>query len=502
MRTILISAIFGVAIFYLPVFATIINVPDDYSTIQQGIDASVNGDTVLVQPGTYVENINFNGHNIVLGSLFLTTSDTSYISQTVIDGNAVGSVVTVENGEIITTIITGFTIQNGFKVGVGGGIYVGNSSLQILSNNISNNVSTGIWEGWGEGGGIGLINSSADIKDNTITINSSSYGGGVSCNNTANVIIKNNNIIQNIAEGYGIPGQASGGGIYCRDTEAIIENNNIKENIGGGISCEYSDAEIYCNAITENSLLYGGAGISCIVASSLIINNVISENIAEFSGGGIYCQYSSNAVLKNTLVWSNHAQIYSNIFVDTSSNLTITYSDINDTLWPGEGNTSIDPLFRDPENGDFHLMAIACDDPYDSPCIDMGHPDILDGLLDCGWGLGNERSDMGAYGGGDSAQVEIDNLEELIPTRFFLSQNYPNPFNSSTVIKYDLPRQSHVTIEIYDILGRKIHTLAEGIRPSGNYQATWDASGQSSGIYIYKLQAGGYIETEKMLLLK
>ena len=109
---------------------------------------------------------------------------------------------------------------------------------------------------------------------------------------------------------------------------------------------------------------------------------------------------------------------------------------------------------------------------------------------------------MGAYGGGDSAQVEIDNLEELIPTRFFLSQNYPNPFNSSTVIKYDLPRQSHVTIEIYDILGRKIHTLAEGIRPSGNYQATWDASGQSSGIYIYKLQAGGYIETEKMLLLK
>ena len=57
--------------------ATVINIPADYATIQAGIDASSDGDTVLVQPGTYVENINFNGHNVVLGSLFLTTGDTS-----------------------------------------------------------------------------------------------------------------------------------------------------------------------------------------------------------------------------------------------------------------------------------------------------------------------------------------------------------------------------------------------------------------------------------------
>ena len=100
--------------------ANIINIPADYPTIQQGINSSIDRDTVLVQPGTYFENINFNGHNIVLGSLFLTTRDTSYIAQTIIDGNSSGSVVTFENGEDSTTVISGFTIQNGAGVDGGG----------------------------------------------------------------------------------------------------------------------------------------------------------------------------------------------------------------------------------------------------------------------------------------------------------------------------------------------------------------------------------------------
>jgi hypothetical protein len=108
--------------------ATIINVPADSSTIQGGINGSSDGDTVLVQPGTYVENINFNGHSIVLGSLFLTTGDTSYISTTVIDGDSAGSVVTLEGGEDSNTVITGITIQNGFGITGGGGITCDNQA--------------------------------------------------------------------------------------------------------------------------------------------------------------------------------------------------------------------------------------------------------------------------------------------------------------------------------------------------------------------------------------
>ncbi|MCK4695496.1 MAG: hypothetical protein KAT74_07025, partial [Candidatus Cloacimonetes bacterium] len=82
--------------------------------------------TVLVQPGTYVENINFNGKSITVGSLFLTTQDTSYISSTIIDGNDNGSVVTFESQEDSTTVLSGFTITNGLAsdspLNKGGGI--------------------------------------------------------------------------------------------------------------------------------------------------------------------------------------------------------------------------------------------------------------------------------------------------------------------------------------------------------------------------------------------
>ncbi|SVD39727.1 uncharacterized protein METZ01_LOCUS392581, partial [marine metagenome] len=84
-----------------------------FSTIQAGIDASSDGDTVLVAEGTYTENINYNGKNIVVGSFYLTTQDTSYISSTNIDGNQSGSVVTFVNNEDATTVLIGFTLQNG-----------------------------------------------------------------------------------------------------------------------------------------------------------------------------------------------------------------------------------------------------------------------------------------------------------------------------------------------------------------------------------------------------
>lgn len=133
-RTLLIVYFLTAANFH----AETINIPADQPTIQAGIDAATNGDTVLVQPGTWVENINFSGKNIVLASLFLTTSDTSYISQTAIDGNHTSSVITFENGEDSTAVLMGFTIQNG-EAKLGAGILCNNSHPKLDNLIISNN---------------------------------------------------------------------------------------------------------------------------------------------------------------------------------------------------------------------------------------------------------------------------------------------------------------------------------------------------------------------------
>jgi hypothetical protein len=94
-----------------------------------------------------------------------------------------------------------------------------------------------------------------------------------------------------------------------------------------------------------------------------------------------------------------------------------------------------------------------------------------------------------------------------IPTSYSLSQNYPNPFNPTTIIKYQLPQQQRVTLEIFNTLGQKVKTLVDGIRNAGYYQETWNGTNDNSinvatGVYIYRLSAGNFVVSKKMILLK
>ncbi len=96
----------------------------------------------------------------------------------------------------------------------------------------------------------------------------------------------------------------------------------------------------------------------------------------------------------------------------------------------------------------------------------------------------------------------ILNTKSDNPRSFYLSQNYPNPFNPTTTISYSLPRTSLVKITVYDILGREIKTLVNGQRSAGNYKVVFNASDFASGVYLYRMQAGSFVETKKLLLLK
>ncbi|MHC4945053.1 MAG: right-handed parallel beta-helix repeat-containing protein, partial [Planctomycetota bacterium] len=378
-------------------FSDTFYVPDDFTSIQGAIDATVNGDTVVVRSGTYVENIDFKGKAI-------TVKSEEGPDVTVIDGgNPVNpdfaSVVIFSKGEDEDSVLEGFTLTNGGGTSPGGppcsdggGIYCNGSSPTIKKNVITGNTSF-------SGGGIYFNESSSIIADNTILGNWAyeGSGGGIHCYNSSPTIT-NNIIGGNHTKIWGF-----GGGIYCYNSFPVITNNTIAGNhvsviedlgAGGGIFCSASNPVIANNMIHNNkvsgSIAYGG-GIYCLDSSPTITNNTVSENsVGQGHGGGIYCENSS-PIITNTICWNNTGEEIS------GGTPLVTFSNVKGG-WPGTGNIDADPLFTKPDTGDFHL------NPH-SPCIDAGDKNVP-GLPDFdfegdpriidGDGDGLEVVDMGA----------------------------------------------------------------------------------------------------------
>ncbi len=124
-------------------------------------------------------------------------------------------------------------------------------------------------------------------------------------------------------------------------------------------------------------------------------------------------------------------------------------------------------------------------------------------------GLNVDIYEKSAFDGSSSAPkvansnaIQKNNIIAEVPKNFMLSQNYPNPFNPSTTIKYALPENEKVAIEIYDILGRKVAELVNGEVAAGYHEVEFNASNLASGIYLYRLSAGSFTQINKMLLMK
>ena len=97
--------------------------------------------------------------------------------------------------------------------------------------------------------------------------------------------------------------------------------------------------------------------------------------------------------------------------------------------------------------------------------------------------------------------VDVKNVAGL-PSHFSLDQNYPNPFNPSTTIHFELPKESHITLKVYNMLGQEVLTVLDEEKVAGRYDVRIDGSSLSSGVYFYRLVAGDYISVKKFVLLK
>ena len=517
------------------------------ATIQTGINATTEDDTVSVAAGTYVEIVNYNGKNIsVIGADRETT---------IIDGNGTGTVVEIGSG-----LLKSFTIQNGWGGtfdGQGGGIeVVGSPTLDDLI--IQNN----------QGGGS--------------TVNA---GGGVFTNNDT-INIKNSTIKNN-------GGNGSWGGLYATGGVINAENCLINDHVGAETSfgtvnlndCTIANGHIYIEGsltvnnctITNNNYPMGVSG------GSLTINNSIYYN----NGGGTNAiWYEGTPSITYSLIqggWTGTGNIDADPFFVDAANDDYHLADWSPCIGAGTATNAHEPIpegsnpdmgayenpLADPAPGPFELFS-----PFKGETVEINRHNYTDTLFftwteaidasgddvtydfeftgDLGvlyWHffdhcdetefmckVPNHRiedflsiegvevvsgtwSVIATDGKGysyptngpfeltiDASSVSVDE-PMLIPETFSLHANYPNPFNPSTAITYDLPKRSLVTLGIYDILGKQIKTLVNQSQDAGNKIAVWDGTDDlgrqvSAGVYLYQIQAGEFSQARKMLLLK
>jgi len=406
--------------------ADTIHVPRDYPTIQAGIDAAQDGDTVLVADGVYTGSGN---KNLDFAGKAITVRSANGSLRCFIDCEDSGRGFHFHNGETSASVVDGITIANGYMITHrgGGGVLCYYSSPTITNCTIMGNRAqgTGAW-----GGGVYCEGGNPTITNCTIAGNTAPCGGGVACWDGSPTITHCAIVLNAASDGFG-------GGIYCHYSSPAITQSTIAGNTaqgtdvasGGGVSGNHSDLTLTTCTITGNTAhgdhaygggihlddsnnptitnctitwntaygnyVYGG-GACCVNSNPTATNCTITCNRAQGYGawgGGVYCEESSPTISNCTIAGntadgdhsygggvcvdhSDPAITNSILWDDTPDEVyfypdspVIAYCDVQGG-WSGTGNIDADPRFADPDNGDYHFLPC-------SPCIDAGDNDAV-----------------------------------------------------------------------------------------------------------------------------
>jgi parallel beta-helix repeat protein len=518
MKIVLAALSYGavVALPVFPVSAAVRLVPTGYATIQDALDAAVESDEVVVEPGTYHENVVVPDFSITLRSQSDDPTDT------ILDGTgnlAEPAMVYFQGDSAGVRVLRGFTlthseahavdvqdilftpdhhsvencrfIDNGPETALHGGF----GSLDILDCEFIDNVGN-VFGGGALIRGPGLISGNLFRNNQAMpdTVYSETQGGGLFLSSTYPtgrlVEIRNNVFEDNYCNDYG-------GGLYIfQDYDVVVEDNIFRRNVAdicaGGIYVvgNVDSVVIQNNLLDGNASLLGGTfAIDLGSDGTVLRNNTVVNNMG---GAGILVHNSTNILLENNIVafgdsWGIRW------LVDGGSTIsgTMTCNDVFDNpmgdivgMTPDMTNISQNPLFCSSGAGDYTLAA-------GSPCLAANN---ACGVL------------MGARGQGCQ---EVSGIPTDPPPVVVLSQNAPNPFIPPTAIRYAVTRAGMVSLRVYDAAGRPVRTLVQETQAprAEGYTVSWDGRDDAGipapgGIYFYRLVTPASSAAKKMFLLQ
>ncbi len=511
--------LFRFLVIFAPLFspalatASIWNVPGDAATIQGGINLASQGDTVLVGPGTWSGGGNV---NLSFGGVDLVLLSSAGRDVTTINCGSSSRALVFQSGESAAAVVQGFTIRDG-AADTGGGMLIdeaspivrdcrfvscfatyhgGAADLQITSAPrfedcvFDSNSTSGAYH---TGGAVQLLDDGSFVRCSFSDNQSEGIGGAIRMLDADYITFEEGTFGRNTGtDGGALAIQSS----LTTDFESCTFIENYTSSAGGALLLGPGQHTFTECLFDQNSSVYGGvARIS--LGDAYLQNCTVARTTSDSTSAALWITNAGSEIhLYNSIIYgsvlgaalkcTNYADVTpvcSNLFGNAGGNWDQSCGAGEDTL---NGNFSLDPLFCDPDNGDFRLDA-------DSPCLDAP-----------GCGL------VGAFGQGCGQVSGVAGPKALAPNLIELVPAAPNPFNPSTRIVYKIPAEAGerpVRLKIHDVRGRLVRELVDERQAAGWHTVSWDGTNQAGaavagGVYFYRLMLNGETQTRRMILVR